>query len=222
MTLANLSRPLRFYALAGVQNVRIEGGAVVGEWNSLPTKIWGSGRAELAAAFANWPSAPESIVMFTRKYGPISGFRKPGAKFCYTLAGWRRRQEEFRWIWQNAGKAEHVMPPDHAALVCENGRLVIVPYHLHTFLFMELATIPSQRLRICESRACVQGYFITSHLSRRFCSVLCTASRQRELKRECWAKHGKKYRANIAKRKAERKQRRCSARTTANRGALKR
>jgi hypothetical protein len=206
MTSANTLRPLKFYTLVGFAGVRIEGDGVVGNWDLNPKKLWGSSDARLVQDFVNWRSEPEAILKFAKQFGPIWGFRKPGREFGYSFSGWKRRQDMVRTLWRGAGSAGTVIPPDHGALVYEDGRLVLAPYTLFTFLCMELATCPSARLRICDVPGCPTPYFVARHdLRTKFCSTACAGTRQREWKRIWWKENGRKRRLKSATRRTRRK-----------------
>jgi hypothetical protein len=59
--------------------------------------------------FANWRSATDGIVEFTRQYGPLDWrgefagvHQTAGLKFYFLAALWRERQAEFRKLWETA------------------------------------------------------------------------------------------------------------------------
>lgn len=51
------------------------------------------------------------------------------------------------------------------------------------------------RARYCANPECPAPYFFVKRKNQRYCSEICAAPAQRELKRKWWAKHGEEWRA---------------------------
>jgi len=194
MALANLLSPLRFYTLAGFQDVHLEGDFLVGRWKTSLDRFYGPKRDRLIQEFVNWPDAPESIVLFTKRYGPLRHLPRAGAEFKYKLSAWKADQDQLRSLWKEIRKSSWEMPRDHGAMSYENGHLFYYTYTLFSFLCLDLVTCPVERLRVCERPDCFQPYFIAHHLGQKYCSHLCAGWVQKQWKNKWWAEHGSQWR----------------------------
>jgi hypothetical protein len=199
MALANLLSPFRFYTLAGVQQVRLEADFYKGRWKNSLGRFYGPQPGRLIQEFLNWPNAPESVLLFTRRYGPLRHYARAGEEFGYKLSAWRDGQEQLRNLWRNIREVGLPIPGIHGAMAYESGRLVYWTYTLYSFLQMDLATCPVERLRICLRPNCAQPYFIAHHLGQRYCSQLCAGWVQREWKKKWWAENGSRWRKKYVK-----------------------
>jgi hypothetical protein len=58
------------------------------------------------------------------------------------------------------------------------------------------------RARYCANPECPAPYFFVKRKNQRYCSEICAAPAQRELKRKWWAKHGEDWRKSRTAKKA--------------------
>jgi hypothetical protein len=79
------------------------------------------------------------------------------------------------------------------------GSITFIAKTLYWYLYLDLLTIPIERVKICKRDQCVHPYFIAGHLKQRFCSDECAEESQRELKKEWWGKKGRAWRINRRK-----------------------
>lgn len=201
---AQLGRHLCFCTLAGVENVRLDGECVVGRWKGSLMQIYGRDNGALLQDFLNCPTKPESIVLFTKRFGPLEVQGKPGADFRFPLSDWRRRQGEMRSAWRNQRKAtgDWEMSPKDGNLAYEGRKLVYKARTLFLFLCIDLVTRPVHQMKICRYPDCPTPFFAARHLGQRFCCTTCSAWGQLMAKRKSWAKNGRRWRRNSAKAKA--------------------
>lgn len=210
---AKLGRSFRFCTLAGVEGVHIEGEWIVGQWKASLTQIYGKETGTVLQDFLNSSTSPESILRFTKQYGPLDRGAKPSVEFKFQLSEWRKVQQSMRSLWKSRSKvAGWEMSPDDGNLAYDNRQLVYRARNLLVFLGVDLVTLPVERMKVCGRPDCPAPFFITRHLRQRFCSEECSGWAQRQMKRRWWAKKGRTWRKNRAKTKARkvRRQRRKS------------
>jgi hypothetical protein len=128
---------------------------------------------------------------------PSHPFSEPeaGEQFRQTIEDWQR-EPVFR------GKIRRLPGPgSFTALVREGewitsieGHLLYVIQDLFRFLYLEMASYPSDCLRICDRPGCGNPYFTTQYLRQRFCSDLCAQWGQRQWKRQWWKENGESWR----------------------------
>lgn len=204
---------VEFFALAGVSEAEGDGVQVSGTWSDLPVELNLRRTAALAEEFANWPNNPESILKFTRKYGPLeaphslsSGGR--GAPFRFLVEWWRQEQRRFQMEWQldfrlrdipSSGKVIYTSPNEYFVLTSSG--LKFRAGSLLRLLYFGLDGIPSARLRICLRPDCTHPYFAARHLKQTYCSDECARWGQRQWKKQWWAEHGDDWRATRRKTK---------------------
>jgi hypothetical protein len=107
--LAQIQLQKRLAHLPKVLSLSSDGGAISG--------TMGTERCDLSSLrgglfhqnFANWRSAPDGIVEFTRRYGLLDWEGKyadedrvSGLRFQFLTDLWRERQAEFRILWETA------------------------------------------------------------------------------------------------------------------------
>lgn len=201
---------VEFFTLAGVSEVEGDGVQVSGTWSDLPVELNLRRTAALGEEFANWPNNPESIVKFTRKYGPLqvphslsSGGR--GAPFRFSVGSWRREQRRFQMEWQQyfalrdipfSGKAIGISRNEY--FVFTRSGLKFKAENLLRLLYFGLDGMPA-RLRICLRPNCTHPYFAARHLKQTYCSDECARWGQKKWKKQWWAEHGEDWRASRRK-----------------------
>ena len=211
---------VRFCALVGVEDVRLEGGEVVGHWTTSLGRSYGPKHGRFSEEFANCRSDASAIVRFTRRYGPLDCKPEPSRTFRFQLDEWNENQRGFRWLWSMAqnglngaeslalgmvkdkgfesvvefapeGWSLAVRPEDR--WIYSNSSLSYQAGSLLRFLFLDLLSCPRERLRKCARPSCENPFFIARDLKQNYCSEPCAAWAQREWKRKWWAKHGKDW-----------------------------
>jgi hypothetical protein len=199
LTPAKSLHDFRFCTLGGVEDVRLEGPEVIGRFKDELVEFKGLPKRRLIEDFLNWPSDSESILRFTRRYGPLQQEPVRGAAFRFPPISWEVDQRFFRKHWRSAAKYPD-WQPDGGTLAFRNGRLTYTAKNLYMYLYMDLFTSEAKRLRLCRRPDCPHPYFIAGHLKQRFCSDQCAEWGQREWKKQWWKEHGETWRA---KRKIE-------------------
>jgi hypothetical protein len=212
-TLANPRWMVQFCALAGVADLHLEGDGIAGKWSVTGVELRSTD--QLAVEFANWPSAPESIIKFTRKYGPLDDRRTlksdlTGAIFQFSLENWRGRQVQFREEWDSyveKGRADREftqVAPGEGFVRTRDG-LSYRATTLWRLLIFGLGSVPSERLRVCARPECPHPYFVARHLKQQYCNDSCAAWGQRQWKLRWWAEHGKDWRNRNATKRSRNK-----------------
>jgi hypothetical protein len=209
--LANSLHRLAFFTLAGVTEAYIDGGLIQGKWSDNPQEIPSGKAGTLIVEFANWPDTPESIAKFTRKYGPLDVRRNlkshlTGDTFEFPFSRWRKLQRQFRGEWEayvqmGGGDAEVIEVAPGEQLIRRKVGLAFRAATLSRLLIFSLASVPSERLRVCSRSGCSHPYFVARHLSQNYCSDACAQWGQKQWKLKWWAEHGKKWRHKRATRK---------------------
>jgi hypothetical protein len=196
-----------FYALAGVEEVRVEGLEIVGRWKNSLEHIYSSPKKRLAEQFANCASDDAAIVRFTKRYGPLTCEALPGAEFRFRVQDWRFEQDCFRQRWEHLRpqrgvkkvSAEYQRNQGGDGIEYEDGSLRYRTTNLNRFLLLDLLSCPAERLRRCARPDCENPYFVASHLGQRYCSEKCAGWKQQQHKKEWWKHHGKEWRAKQRK-----------------------
>ena len=158
----------------------------------------------LIQTFVNWPDDAKSVVRFTRRYGALKIPPVPGASFEFHLDEFRAVQKELREMWRNLPKYSDFQPLKlGGTLRFHRASIIYTAPTLYAYLYVDLATSPVERVRLCKREACHHPYFIAGHLKQRFCSDECAEEGQRVLKREWWEKHGQSWRAKRRRKTTE-------------------
>jgi hypothetical protein len=191
-----INRELRFLTLTGVGGVELSGDAVIGHFKPKLKEFAAIPDTSLVQVFVNWPDDSNSIVRFTRKYGPLEVLPVPGAPFEFHVDAFRTAQKHFREMWGNLRKHSNLeLLTRGASLRFHQGSIIYTAPTLDRYLYVDLATSPVERMRLCKREGCQHPYFIAGHLKQQFCSDECAEEGQRALKREWWDKHGQSWRA---------------------------
>jgi hypothetical protein len=186
----------RFCTLAGVENVRlVESNKIAGRFKETLEEFDGQPKRRLIEDFLNWPSDPQSILRFTRKYGPLQDLPVVGKEFEVFWHPWTLDQRRLRSLWRKKSFFDlNERERSNGTLAFRNGWLTYRASNLFVYLYMDLITCEAKRLRICKRADCPNPYFIAGHLKQRFCSDLCAEWGQREWKKQWWTEHGAAWR----------------------------
>ena len=196
LTPANSGRSFRFCVLAGVEDVRIERKEIVGRFHAEVTEFYGPRNHRLIEDFLNWPHDIESVLRFTRKYGPLKDSPDAGKPFAVSWFPWSADQTRFQNLWRNRNILRSTdWQPSGGSLAFRDGWLTFTTANLYEFLYLDLVTCEAKRLKICKRPGCPHPYFIARHLKQRFCDERCAEWGQREWKKQWWDKHGDSWRA---------------------------
>jgi hypothetical protein len=199
-----LRRELKFLALSGVENVRMAGDTVIGQFKPTLSEIAGTRNDSLIQRFVNWPDDAKSIVRFTRRYGPLEVSPVIGGSFEFHLSAFKSAQEHFRGMWRHPRNHSNLELLNQGGVLKYRGRsLTYTAPTLYAFLHADLTTSPVERVRVCKRKECPHPYFIAGHLKQRFCSDDCAEEGQRVLKREWWERHGQSWRSKRRTKTAE-------------------
>jgi hypothetical protein len=202
---ANSIRKFRFCTLAGVEDAQlVSRNKLVGRFQANLTEFYGPPKGRLIEDFLNWPSDPESILRFTRKYGPLQATPVGNAEFEVFWLQWQLDQRRLRSLWQRRRVFDlSDGESTGGALALGRGGLTYRAVNLFVFLYMDLVTCEAKRLRMCKRTDCPNPYFIASHLKQQFCGDKCAEWGQREWKKQWWKEHGESWRAQRSKMKGE-------------------
>lgn len=206
-TPAKSSRPFRFCVLAGVEDVRLAGREVKGRFQAELSEFYGPRSRTLIEDFLNWPHDIESVLRFTRKYGPLRDTPDAGKPFEVSWLPWSADQRQLQNLWQRRNVLRSSQwEPSGGSLAFRDGWLTFTTKNLYEFLYVDLVTCEAKRLRFCKRPGCPHPYFIARHLKQRFCDERCAEWGQREWKKQWWNKHGDSWRAQRALREASKKE----------------
>ncbi len=217
---ANSIQRVAFCVLAGCESVRLEGQDVAGRFKSSLSSLARPKRERLVEEFANWPSGPEDIVRFTKRYGPLEEKPVAGISFRFQVDAWLANQEGFRLLWaivqdgasaggwgRFAGSAfEPLVQFDldgTLRLTVSSDDVWTYPkvglsYQAATlwrFLIFNLLACPRERLRTCARPECDSRFFVARHLKQSYCTDRCAAWARKQWKLRWWKEHGPKWRA---------------------------
>jgi hypothetical protein len=194
LTPSSFPRNLGLRIWLGVEDAILVGGEIIGQFKNQLPLFEGLPEGRLIDKFLNWPSDPESIAQFTRSYGPLEKAAAPGSVFQFHVTEFSRLQRQLRTIWKDIdAQTEHDLM-EGGSLQFRGGSVSFIAKTLFWYLYMDLITIPIERVKMCKRDQCVRPYFIAGHLRQRFCSDECAEAGQRELKKEWWDKNGRAWR----------------------------
>jgi hypothetical protein len=195
LTPAKSRRDFRFCTLAGVEDVRLVGtNKIVGRFKGTLDEFYGPPKRRLIEDFLNWPRDPESVLHFTRKYGPLQDAPIGGREFEVAWFDWTLDQRRLRSLWRRRVYDLSDAESTGGSLALGKGWLTYRAVNLFMYLYMDLVTCEAKRLRMCKRTDCPNPYFIASHLKQRFCSDKCAEWGQREWKKQWWTEHGTAWR----------------------------
>ena len=142
LTPAKSRRDFRFCTLAGVEDVQLaEPNKIVGRFKPTLDEFYGPPKRKLIEDFLNWPSDPQSVLRFTRKYGPLQNEPIAGREFEVFWLPWQLDQRRLRSLWQRRrifelSDAERT----GGSLALGKGWLTYRAVNLFVFLYMDLVT----------------------------------------------------------------------------------
>ena len=197
---------IAFFALAGAQSAEIQGDDIVGVLKAPLPEFYGLPKGFLVEEFVNWPDRPQDILRFTKRYGPLLEGPSSGSRFKFALHSWRADQQSLRGTWELFARVHHLHRFDQSdsiiavhpyeQLIQRKGRLEYRAWNLLRLIRLELASIPTERLRICKCGRpdCPQRYFVANHLGQLYATEPCAGAAQRKWKQEWWKEHGEEWR----------------------------
>ena len=200
-----------FSTLAGSADAELQGDEIVGHRKHRQELFSGLRARTLVEEFVNWGDDPQSILRFTRRFGPLSNPQREDGEFRQSLQEWRKHQMRLRGLWKFYADTKHYrgrgawtgLVEEGEYLTALAGNLTFVTPNLHRFLLFELSSCPVTRVRICARPDCKTPAFTARHLRQHFCSETCAQWGQRQWKKQWWAEHGQMWRKQ---RKSEEKE----------------
>jgi hypothetical protein len=189
------NRKFSYFVLSGLQDARLEGKIIRGQFQLKLVERRGEPRGLLIERFLNWPTDPTSVLLFTKENGPLDDAVAPGSEFSFPIKTFLRAQEEFRKMWRKPEDFREC-PMGRGSMRFSKDVIEFRAGDLRSFLHFDLQASHPERLRICKAEGCSHPYFIAGDLKRKFCSVECSEEGRRELKREWWQKNGQAWEAN--------------------------
>jgi len=206
---------MKFSVRVGAESAELQDeDRIVGKW-AMSLRVWVGGAPTITERFLNSPSDAESILRFTRQFGPLSyPLEKDPSKdrsFEFRLDDWRREQKRLTAWWDMfAGLAStpnatviaptviEVIPRDQFQI--DRTGLTFLCANLKHYMSLEIAALPAERLRRCLGIGCPRRFFARD-LREKYCSDRCSATERRRAKLRYWDKNKQEL-------LAERKQRR--------------
>jgi hypothetical protein len=167
-------------------------------------------RKKICEDFANWPSEVESILKFTRKYGPLDVDAKPGGFFRFTQLDWWVCQQNFRSLWKSMMPGVNFSAADLAEgetpFCCHSDRgvtLYLSPRgtsiqldKLWPLIELCFRSLPHERLRFCPAEFCPNPYFVATHLRQNYCGLeQCIRWGDLKAKRDYWNRNKERFSA---------------------------
>lgn len=208
-------RRIGFYTLVGVEDVHRDGEGIVGRWSQSLRRFYSPQARTLAEDFANWSCDEDGALRFTKLYGPLDDSPQPGATFQFKLRDWGFFQQSFRKSWEHLrpqrgvqkGLVDFQGQRVESSWEYSDGQLAYRTPNLRRFLFLDLFSIPAERLRKCANPNCETPCFVARHLKQLYCSPACAEEGQRAWKRRWWKEHGQEWRKGKrdSRRKTKRK-----------------
>lgn len=192
----------------GTKNVEFDGEYVTGQWASQPTIIRFGLRPRAAAvellnalSGRKNDSSQKAVLQFTRKYGPLNVPFIAGETFRFAIGDWKAQRNRLLISWKIVSTAGKQGRPvyirvdgnngDHFCI--EHGCLSFRTKRLMTYMELEVASVPAQRLRKCANFAygCESPYFFADDLRNKYCSDACSIAGKNRAKLEWWNENRK-------------------------------
>jgi hypothetical protein len=211
--LDEIGRRVRFSVLVSTTEAELAGrDRIVGK--RLGSKAWVNRARSLTEEFLNCDDDAHSILLFTRKYGPLD--ESSGRdQFQFDIAEWKKDQARLRGWWEmfaEYGRRSRQPPtsvvveavPRDLFRVDENG-LTYECATLSHYMVLEIAALPPQRLRSCSREGC-RHRFVAHDLREKYCSESCKTEERNRAKLRYWNNNKQKFLAErVKKRKAGRR-----------------
>jgi hypothetical protein len=208
--LDSTERNIRFTVLVGRSTADADGERICGERKEAGRP--GAKSRSVTEDFLNCGGNVASILSFTRRYGPLdepSGQRQ----FQFEIANWKEEQARIRFWWEMFAKISttssiksmviDTRPHDQFRMGKEG--LVFECASLLQYMRLEIASLPSERLRTCLREGCGL-HFVAHDLKEKYCSGACKRVERNKAKLRYWNQHKAELLAErISRRKAERK-----------------
>jgi hypothetical protein len=172
-------------------------GVVEGRWKKQPDRHYSrSTETALVQRYVNCGMESESILAFTRRWGPLSGNIWTGESFSFSVDGWCGSQRTMREHWSLLVQGKTVgvpyLPAGDNFIEVQGKWIEFRCGDLWTFMVLEMFTSQS-KLRLCERPDCTKRYFIAQHGKERYCSTECSKWAQSQFKRR-WHEQQRKKR----------------------------
>jgi hypothetical protein len=184
----------------GTRNVALEGDYVTGAWDAEGT-IYRIGKRraislDMLNPFLGKNRLADAVVDFTNRFGPLTIPFCCAASFRFSISEWKMARRNLHWVWKAASSGlkrnrSFTLPVDksdgdHFRL--DKGRITFRTQRLSTYMALEIATIPAERLRMCANfvSGCKSPFFFASDLREKYCSETCAHASKRRAKLEWW------------------------------------
>lgn len=204
-------RRVRFSVLVSTSSAELVGAnQIVGK--RIGSKVWANRARSLTEEFLNCGDDPQSILHFTKRYGPVNDLSGRD-QFQFDIGEWRKDQARLRRWWevfadygrrsrQRASVVVEAVPRDLFRL--DHKGLTYECANLSHYMVLEIASLPAQRLRRCYRQGC-KHVFVARDLREKYCSDSCKTEERNRSKLRYWNEHKQSFLAErIKERKAER------------------
>ena len=183
----------RLVTMAGVRNAQCSDDTVSGHFKVKLIELAGTQDVRLIETFVNCPDDADSIVKFTRQFGPLKTPAIEGGKFSFKIEDFKQSQAYFRDLWKQPKALGQLGIPD-GTLRLSRGTITYEATDLFRYLQFDLLMNEADRVRVCKRVGCPHPYFVAAHLNKRFCRPDCAEEGQRDAKRDWWQRNGQEWR----------------------------
>ncbi len=193
--------------VAKARSVRVSGDSIQGETGKVEQKSL----PKLLTEFLNWPGDKESILRFTKMYGPLvhtwdgqairDAFKnRASVRWSFDVQTWGIHQATLRDKWEKLSRLElrggvRVEASGGDEIHIEGDRVILELPTLLKFLQLFLALLPLERLKKCRrprEEGCDTPYFVATHMHQEYCSDVCAHWAQKAAKREWWKRRNER------------------------------
>jgi hypothetical protein len=189
---------LRVEVQTGTQNVLLKGDYITGEWASEAVVHRIDETRAIALELLNVTHVQrkyeDAALDFTKKFGPITILFGHGASFKFSISEWKSARQQLHIAWKAASSTARwnrsplYLPIDGDHFIFEKAGITFRTQKLLTYAALEIASIPTARLRRCANfpHGCKSPFFFASDLRERYCSQRCANEAKKRAKLRWW------------------------------------
>jgi hypothetical protein len=201
-----------FCVLVGADDVRIEGGWVVGREKPDPDIVRHPARGRtVAESFMNRSSKLGAVTRFTSRYGPLFGFWRNEEKdreklrcLRFPVSSWHEAQIKATEIWDSRTVPREDQIREFVGgdgdVIYIGGEVVFCCPCIFSFVVLEILAIPPERRWKCARPECGTRY-VRDDLKNKYCGPACTKWAEKQSKLAYWNRNKEEY---LAERKSNR------------------
>jgi hypothetical protein len=210
-----IGQRVRFSVLVSTTSAELDGPGrdrIVGKRSG--SKAWVNRARSLTEEFLNSGDDAQSILHFTKKYGPLQ--ESSGRdQFQFDIAEWKKDHARLRGWWEMFAEyaTRYKKPPIPSTVVgvtsldrfrVDKTGLTYECSNILKYMVLEIAAFPPERLRKCHRDGC-KHRFVAHDLREKYCSEFCKTGEQNKAKLRYWNNNKQRLLAErMKKRKAVR------------------